>query len=63
MKYLKKINLIYQKYILQIANNKYPNIKERKYSLKYYLSNFELVLSKLVQWDPIRLIVTIYYKI
>ena len=55
MKDSKKINLIYKKYIIKIAENKYPNIKKRKYTLSYYLSKFELVLSKIVQWETLNI--------
>lgn len=56
MKYCNKINKSYEKYIIQIAEKKYPKVRERTYSLTYYLKNFELVLSKLVQWESLKLI-------
>jgi hypothetical protein len=35
------------KIILDIANQKYPELRKRKYSLEYYLKNFIYVLNNI----------------
>jgi hypothetical protein len=51
-----KIYNSFKKIILNIANNKYPVIRKRKYSLEYYLKNFVYVLSDVVHWSSLSLI-------
>ena len=46
----------YKKYILQYAIEKYPEIRKRKYSLKYYLDNFIYVLNDVTKWESLKLI-------
>ena len=45
-----------KKIILKIANEKYPIIRKRKYTLEYYLRNFIYVLSDIVHWSSLSLI-------
>jgi len=51
-----KIYNCYKRHILSIASAKYPNIRKRKYSLKYYLDNFIHVLNDLTKWKALQLI-------
>ena len=51
-----KIYNIYKKYILIIANKKYPEIRKRKFSLEYYLKNFLYILNDLVNWSSLKII-------
>ena len=44
------------KIILKIANEKYPIVRKRKYTLEYYLQNFVYVLSDVVHWSSLSLI-------
>ena len=48
-----KIYNCYKKYILYYANLKYPPIRKRQYSLKYYLDHFTLLLSDIVCWEAL----------
>jgi len=41
---------LFKKYILEIANKKYPQIRKRKYSLEYYLEKFTDILNEVVNW-------------
>ena len=52
----------YKKYILYFANIKYPPVRKRKYSLKYYLDNFTLILSDIVCWESLNKVVDKTYK-
>jgi len=51
-----KIYNSFRKIVLNIANEKYPSIRKRKYSLNYYLQNFVYVLSDVVNWSSLSLI-------
>jgi len=51
-----KIYNSFRKIVLNIANEKYPSIRKRKYSLDYYLQNFVYVLSDVVHWSSLSLI-------
>ena len=53
---MKKIFKSYKKYIINIARNKYPDIRKRKYPLEYYLNNFVYMLNDLVKWSTLKLI-------
>jgi hypothetical protein len=41
----------FEKYIIDIIKNKYPQKRRRKYSFEYYLENFVYVLNDLVKWS------------
>ncbi len=41
----------FKKLILDIANQKYPELRKRKYSLEYYLKNFIYVLNDISKWE------------
>ena len=43
---MKKIFKSYKKYIINVARNKYPDIRKRKYPLEYYLNNFVYMLNE-----------------
>lgn len=43
----------YKKYILHYAEIKYPPIRKRTYSLEYYLNNFTLILTDIVNWEAL----------
>lgn len=49
-----KIYNAFKKCILNTANLMYPQIRKRKYSLKYYLDNFILMLNDLVKWESLK---------
>ena len=51
-----KIYNSFRKIVLNIANEKYPSIRKRKYSFDYYLQNFVYVLSDVVHWSSLSLI-------
>ena len=51
-----KIFTCYKKYILEFAYNKFPQIRKRKYSLKYYLDNFIYVLNDVTKWNSLKYI-------
>jgi transposase len=53
---MKKIFKSYKKYIINIARNKYPDIRKRKYPLEYYLNNFVYMLNDLVKWSALKLV-------
>ena len=52
----KKICNCFKKYILIIAKQKYPQLRTRKYSLNYYLTNFVIMLNDVVKWKSLMLI-------
>lgn len=43
-----------KKHILDIANKKYPQVRQRKYSLEYYLQKFTDILNEVVNWESLR---------
>jgi hypothetical protein len=43
-----------KKHILDIANKKYPQVRQRKYSLEYYLHKFTDILNEVVNWESLR---------
>lgn len=49
-----KVYNCYKKCILHIAELKYPIIRKRKYSLRYYLNNFLLLLNDMVSWKSLK---------
>jgi len=51
-----KIFTCYKKYILEFAQKKFPQIRKRKYSLKYYLDNFIHVLNDVTKWESLKYI-------
>ena len=53
---MKKIFKSYKKYIINVARNKYPDIRKRKYPLEYYLNNFVYMLNDLVKWSALKLV-------
>lgn len=46
----------YKRCILHYAKINYPKIRKRKYSLKYYLDNFLLVLNDVTKWRSLSLL-------
>jgi len=44
----------FKKYILEMANDKYPNIRKREFSLDHYLTNFIHVLSNVTKWEVLK---------
>ena len=48
-----KIYNNFKKLILDIANQKYPELRKRKYSLEYYLKNFIYVLNDISKWESL----------
>ena len=53
---MKKNFKSYKKYIINVARNKYPDIRKRKYPLEYYLNNFVYMLNDLVKWSALKLV-------
>ena len=51
-----KIYNNFKKLILDIANQKYPELRKRKYSLEYYLKNFIYVLNDISKWESLKII-------
>jgi len=51
-----KIFKSYKKYIINVAKNKYPEIRKRKFPLEYYLNNFVYMLNDVVKWKSLSLI-------
>ena len=51
-----KIYNCYKKYILHYAKLKYPLIRKRKFSLKYYLDNFIFLLNDINKWESLKII-------
>jgi hypothetical protein len=49
-----KIYNCYKKYIIHFAELKYPEVRKRKYSFHYYLSNFIYVLNDVTKWEALK---------
>jgi len=45
---------LFKKHVLIIANQKYPLLRKRKYSLEYYLEKFTDILNEVVNWESLK---------
>ena len=52
----KKVFNCYKRCILQVADQVFPNIRQKNYSLSYYLDNFINVLNEVNKWKSLNLI-------
>ena len=46
----------FEKYIIEIVKNKYPQKRKRKYTFEYYLENFIYVLNDIVKWSSLHIL-------
>ena len=47
---------VYKLCVLEIANNSYKNVRNRKFKLDYYLNNFLLLLNDVNKWKTLSVI-------
>jgi hypothetical protein len=47
---------VYKSCVLEIANNAYKNVRNRKFKLDYYLNNFLLLLNDVNKWKTLSVI-------